>query len=133
VLLLQASFYESSARHWDFWKCAVAASTACEHLTKERRFNWSTLDGEMLKRAYWACVLDEGYYHHDLDLPETGIFAFQDDVLLPSFVPGIDEPMTAYTESPGSPIAYFQFLALTSLKRLVDRIHDVVHKSMSFI
>jgi hypothetical protein len=87
----------------------------------------------MLKRAYWACVLDEGYYHHDLDLPETGIFAFQDDVLLPSFVPGIDEPMTACTESPGSPIAYFQFLALTSLKRLVDRIHDVVHESMSFI
>lgn len=130
VLLLQASFYESSARHWDFWRCAVAASASCEQLIKERSFHWSTPSGEMLKRAYWACVLDEGYYHHDLDLPETGIFSFQDDVPLPTFVQDIDKPTIAGNGSPGSPVAYLHFLALISLKRLVDRIHDVVHESM---
>lgn len=131
ALLLQASFYESSARHWDFWRCAVAASAACEHLLKGRSFGWSTPAGETLKRAYWACVLDEGYYHHDLDLPETGIFAFQDDVPLPSFVQIIDEPKNAGVQAAESPKAYLHFLALISLKRLLDRIHDVVHESMS--
>jgi hypothetical protein len=133
ALLLQASFHECSARHWDFWKCAVSASTVCEHLIKERDFHWSTPAGEMLKRTYWACVLDEGYYHHDLDLPETGIFAFQDEVPLPSFVRDVDEPTTAGIESVECPKAYLHFLALISLKRLVDRIHDVVNESMSLI
>jgi hypothetical protein len=70
VLLLQALFYESSARHWDFWKSAAAASAVCERLIKQRSFHCQTSNGEMLKRAYCACVLDEGYYHQDLDLPK---------------------------------------------------------------
>lgn len=131
VLLLQASFYESSARHWDFWRSAAAASAVCERLIKQGSFHWKTPNGEMLKRAYWACVLDEGYYHQDLDLPETGILALQDDVPLPSFFRAIDEPITAGIEATDSPKAYLHFLASISLKRLVDRIHDVVHESMS--
>lgn len=130
VLLLQATFYEASARHWDFWKSAAAASATCEQLIKQRKFHWKTSDGEMLKRAYWTCVLDEGYYHQDLDLPGTGIRALQDDVPLPSFFRDIDEPIVAGVEATGSPKAYLQFLASISLKRLVDRIHDVVHESM---
>jgi hypothetical protein len=131
VLLLQASFYESSARHWDFWRSAAAASAVCERLIKQHSFHWKTSNGEMLKRAYWACVLDEGYYHQDLDLPETGILALQDDVPLPSFFRAIDEPIITGIEAIDSPKAYHNFLALISLKRLVDRIHDVVHESMS--
>lgn len=131
VLLLQASFYESSARHWDFWRSAAAASAVCERLIKQRSFHWKTANGEMLKRAYWACVLDEGYYHQDLDLPETGILALQDDVPLPSFFRAIDEPFITGIEATDSPKAYLYFLASISLKRLADRIHDVVHESMS--
>lgn len=130
VLLLQASYYESSARHWDFWKSAVAASATCERLIRQRSFHWETPNGEMLKRAYWACNLDEGYYHHDLDLPRTGIQAFQDGVPLPSFFRGIDEPIIADIDAVDSPKAYLHFLASISLKRLVDRIHGVVHESM---
>jgi hypothetical protein len=130
ALILQATFYEASARHWDFWRCAVAASSACEQLIKERNVDWSTLAGEMLKRAYWACVLDEGYFHHDLDLPGTGVFALQDEVPLPSFVRDTDEPISVGAEAADSPKAYLHFLASTSLKRLVDRIHDAVHESM---
>jgi hypothetical protein len=69
----------------------------------------------MLKRAYWACV------------------AFQDEVPLPSFVRDVDEPTTAGIESVECPRAYLHFLALILLKRLVDRIHDVVNESMSLI
>jgi hypothetical protein len=47
VLLLQASLYESSARHFDSWKYAVAASASCEQLIKRRSFHWSTPNGEM--------------------------------------------------------------------------------------
>jgi hypothetical protein len=130
ALILQATIYEASARHWDFWRCTVAASSACEQLIKERNIDWSTLAGDMLRRAYWACVLDEGYFHHDLDLPGTGIFALQDEVPLPSFVRDIDEPVSPGAEAADSPKAYLHFLASTSLKRLVDRIHDAVHESM---
>jgi hypothetical protein len=133
VLLLQASFYESSARHWDFWESAAAASAVCERLIRQRSFHWKTSNGEMVKRAYWACVLDEGYYHQDLDLPESGILALQDDVPLPSFFRAIDEPPIAGIQATDSPKAYLYFLASISLKRLVDRIHDVVHESMSQI
>ena len=105
----------------------------CERLIKQREFHSETPNGEMLKRAYWACVLDEGYYHHDLDLPRTGIQAFQDDVPLPSFFRAIDEPPIAGIQATDSPKAYLYFLASISLKRLVDRIHDVVHESMSQI
>lgn len=131
VLLLQATYYESSARHWDFWRSVVAASAMCERLIRQRSFHWETTNGEMLKRAYWACTLDEGYFHHDLDLPRTGIEAFQDNVPLPSFWRDIDEPTIAGIDAVDSPKAYLHFLASISLKRLVDRIHDVVHESMS--
>jgi hypothetical protein len=130
VLLLKGVFYESTARHWDFWQCAVAASASCEYLVKKRSLGWSTTNGEMLKRAYWTCVLDEGYYHHDLDGPQTGLLELQDDVPLPIFNRDIDQPTTTFAETAESAKAYLHFLALISLKRLVDRIHEVVHKSM---
>ena len=29
--------------------------------------------GDLIKRAYWTCILSEDFYHLDLDLPRTGI------------------------------------------------------------
>jgi hypothetical protein len=129
ALLLQATYHESSARHWDFWKCAASASASCGSLIKQRNTDWATHEGEMLKRAYWACVLDEGYYHHDLDLPLTGIFAFQDEVPLPAFIPGTENVSGAAAEDVDYSVSFLQFLATISLKRIVDHIHDTVHKS----
>jgi hypothetical protein len=134
VLLLQATFHESSARHWDFWRCTVAASSICEHLIQQHGRDWSATTSEMLKRSYWTCILNEGYYHHDLDLPPTGVFAFQDEIPLPSFVYDIDVgPGVAGFRAADSSRSYLCFLASISLKRLTDRIHDVVHESKSSI
>jgi hypothetical protein len=129
ALLLQATYHETSARHWDFWKCAAAASASCECLLRQRNIDWATHKGEMLKRAYWACVLDEGYYHHDLDLPLTGIFAFQDEVPLPAFIPRTENVEGTAAEDVDYSVSFFQFLATISLKQIVDRVHDTVHKS----
>jgi hypothetical protein len=88
----------------------------------------------MLKRSYWTCILNEGYYHHVLDLPPTGVFAFQDEIPLPSFVYDIDVgPGVAGFRAADSSRSYLCFLASISLKRLTDRIHDVVHESKSSI
>jgi hypothetical protein len=129
ALLLQATYHESSARHWDFWQCAASASAACGSLIKQQNTDWATHEGEMLKRAYWACVLDEGYYHHDLDLPLTGIFAFQDEVPLPAFVRRMEDVGGDAAEDVDYSVSFLQFLATISLKRIVDHIHDTVHKS----
>ena len=133
ALLLQATFCGSSAKHWDFWQHTVAASTMIETLIRSPDTDWNTTTGEMLKRAYWACVLDEGFYHHDMDLPQTGIFALQDEVPLPSFVCDTDGASLAEIELLQVPASALQFLASISLKRLVDRIHDVVHECKSFM
>jgi hypothetical protein len=129
ALLLQATYHETSARHWDFWKCAAAASDSCKSLIQHQDTDWATPEGEMLKRVYWACVLDEGYYHHDLDLPFTGIFALQDEVPLPSFIretPSLDGAAAGNVDYS---MSFFKFLATISLKRIDDQIHDTVHKS----
>jgi hypothetical protein len=82
----------------------------------------------MLKRAYWSCVLNEGYYHHDLDIPLTGICALQDEVLLPIIFP---VPRNAHSEAikdSDYSVSSIHFLATISLKRIVDQIHKTVHK-----
>jgi hypothetical protein len=130
ILLLQATYYETSARHSDFWKCTAAASAACESLVKQETVEWATHQGEMLKRVYWTCVIDEGYYHHDLDLPHTNIFDYQDEVPLPSFTHRTYGSKDTADERIDYSMSYFQFLATISLKRIVDCIQDTVHKSM---
>jgi hypothetical protein len=130
TLLLQAVYYETSARHWDFWKCTAAASATCESVIRQRAIDWATHEGEMLKRAYWTCVIDEGYYHYDLDLPQTGIFDFQDEVPLPTFTPGTGAASSVADASVDYSMSFFQFLATISLKRIIDRILDTVHKSV---
>jgi hypothetical protein len=129
ALLLQATYYESSARHWDFWKCAAAASASCRLLIQQRDTDWATHAGEMLKRAYWSCVLDEGYYHHDLDLPLTGIFALQDEVPLPIIFRVSKSSHDEVVEDSFYSASSIHFLATISLKRIVDQIHETVHKS----
>jgi hypothetical protein len=129
TLLLQATYYESSARHWDFWRCAAAASASCTLLIQQRDTDWATRAAEMLKRAYWSCVLDEGYYHHDLDLPLTVIFALQDEVPLLIIHPVPKSPHGEVIEDLDYLVSSSHFLATISLKRIVDQIHETVHKS----
>ncbi|KAK4551746.1 hypothetical protein LTR86_010939 [Recurvomyces mirabilis] len=131
--LLQATYYEATSRHLDFWRCTVAASMACQVLIRCEQVDWSSATGDLVKRAYWTCVLSEDLYHLDLDFLQTGIHTMEDEVPLPYF-------HEAQEQHQGSSVAVgsaqanqershsqYQFLAMIALRRLIARIHNVIH------
>ncbi len=126
VLLLEAIYYESTARHLDFWRATVAASMACQVLIKCKQFDWSTNEGDLVKRAFWTCILSEDFYHLDLDLPRTGIVDYEDEVPLPYFHDAHEQPSGMMTEER----SHFQyhFLAMIALRRLISRINTTIHE-----
>ncbi|EMC98891.1 hypothetical protein BAUCODRAFT_384024 [Baudoinia panamericana UAMH 10762] len=138
ILLLQATYYGSTARHLDFWRSTVSASMGCQILIRCHAIDWTTPHGDLVKRAYWTCVLSEDMYHLDLDLPRTGIHAFEDEVPLPYFqdvqdpASAIGSPMSARTPTnfgfQESSHFQYHFLAMIALRRLITRIHDVIHE-----
>jgi len=100
---------------------------ACQVLIKCQDVDWSTHVGDMIKRAYWACILSEDLYHLDLDLPQTGIHTLEDEVPLPYF----HEAHDAHGRTQGTEErSHFQyhFLAMIALRRLIARIHGVIHE-----
>lgn len=126
ILLLEAVYYESTARHLEFWRSTVAASMACQVLIKCKAIDWSSTEGDLIKRAFWTCVLSEDLYHMDLDLPRTGITNFEDEVPLPYFHDAHDPPSGPLPEER----SHFQyhFLAMIALRRLISRINTVIHE-----
>ncbi|KAF2763859.1 hypothetical protein EJ03DRAFT_283252, partial [Teratosphaeria nubilosa] len=124
IMLLQATYYEACARHLDFWRATVAASMACQVLIRCQPTEWSSPEGDLIKRAYWTCVLSEDLYHVDLDLPQSGILRLEDEVPLPYF----HSESSPTTVEEGS---HYQehFLAMIALRRLISRTHTVIHES----
>jgi hypothetical protein len=144
ISLLQATYYESTARHLDFWRSTVAASMACQVLIRCQPIDWSSSHGDLIKRAYWTCVLSEDLYHLDLDLPQTGIHTMEDEVPLPYFHEAQEHDQQRRTSTSAGAGAsgssaslqaseersHFQyhFLAMIALRRLIARIHNVIHE-----
>jgi hypothetical protein len=52
IMLLQATYFEASARHLDFWTSTSAASLACTCLIKSQQIDWTLSYGDLVKRAY---------------------------------------------------------------------------------
>lgn len=127
ILLLQATYFECTGRHLDFWRCTVAASMACQVLIRCNPVDWTSVGGDMIKRAYWACILSEDLYHLDLDLPQTGIHTLEDEVPLPYFHETQDPQRGARGVEERSHFQY-HFLAMIALRRLIARIHGVIHE-----
>ena len=57
IMLLQATYHEATARHLDFWRLTIMASMACQVLIKCQPIEWQSHHGDLVKRAYWTCVL----------------------------------------------------------------------------
>lgn len=127
ILLLEATFYEAHARHLEFWRCSVAASMACQVLIRCNQPDWSSVHGDLIRRAYWACMLNEDLYHLDLDLPSTGIASLQDDVGLPYFHEAFDHQNQSSPLSEGRSHFQYHFLAIISLRRLISTINKTIH------
>jgi hypothetical protein len=134
IMLLQATYYQSTARQLDFWRSTVAASSACEVLIRSQAIDWSSANGDLMKRAYWTCVLTEELFHLELDLPQTQIYTLEDEVPLPHF-PELQDQQERFT----SPLPFgagagekreyhgHHFLAMITLRRLISRTHDEIY------
>lgn len=129
IYLLQASYYEASSHHLEFWKSITAASSTIHALLKSQPFDWSTGMGDMISRAYWACLFQEDLYHLDLDLPPSGIQKYEDEVPLPSFH-SLPTPTTSDSQEEEER-SYFKhhFLAMIALRRLIVSLHVTIHES----
>lgn len=128
ILLLQATYYEACARHMDFWRATVAASMSCQVLIRCESIDWSTPRADLIKRAYWTCILSEDMYHMELDLSQTGIHTLEDQVPLPYFHEA--QNMSGRSSDERSHYQY-HFLAMIALRRLITRIHGSIHDSTS--
>lgn len=129
ILLLMATYYETSARHLDFWKSAVSASVTCQALIRGQKIEWTKPYGHALKRAFWACMLNEMFYHDDLDFPESGIEDFQEQVPTPSYYE--DVKVAGALDSEDRTEFHRHFLAMVTLRQIISRIHETIHKSKS--
>ena len=95
---------------------------ACQVLIQSPGLQWSTPKGDLIKRVYWTCVMDEDLFHLEMDLPRTVIHEFEDIVPLPHFYESQIQPDR--TES--THLQYY-FLARIVLKKLITRIHGAIH------
>lgn len=128
ILLLEATYYETHARHLEFWRCSVAASMACQVLIKCSTPDWSSAHGDLIRRAYWACMLNEDLYHLDLDLPHTGISALQYEVGLPYFHEASDLQNQTIPTAEGRSHFQYHFLAMITLRGLIETINKTIHE-----
>ncbi|KAK5725118.1 hypothetical protein LTR17_013231 [Elasticomyces elasticus] len=143
INLLQATYYEATARHLDFWRSTVAASMACQVLVRYQPIDWSSTEGDLIKRAYWTCELSKDLDHLDLDLPQTGIHTMEDEIPLPYFREAQEHQQEQQsgrnsmsdTGHFGSNTneernSHFQYhsLAVIALRSLIARIHNVIHE-----
>ncbi|KAF2715929.1 hypothetical protein K431DRAFT_316899 [Polychaeton citri CBS 116435] len=129
--LLMGTYYESNARHLDFWRSTVTAAMDCQVLLKCQTVDWTSPHGDLIKRIYWTCILNEDLYHLDLDLPQTGLCHMEEEVPMPGFHE-LSDPSgsTGLLSEERSHLGY-HFLAMIALRKLIRRIHSVIHDSSS--
>lgn len=141
ILLLQATYFEASARHSHFWSSVSAASMACMHLIKGQSIDWSSTNGDLVKRAYWICVVHERLFDLDLKVASTGIESMEDQVPLPHFHGSTAKghcPLSAPNGvrsrvGEGDNHNGYHFSALVALSRLLRRASDIVRDSEPII
>jgi hypothetical protein len=140
VMLLQATYFEASARHLDFWSSTSAASLACICLIKGQKVDWTSAYGDLVKRTYWVCVLQERLFDLEFRVASTGIESLEDQVPLPHFhvtkerTSDLLSDITDASTADGKRGSAFYFVAILALSRLIrrtDNILDVYEPSLT--
>lgn len=85
TLLLQATYFEASARHLSFWSLTRAASFECTSVTKSQRMDWTFSYGDLVKRAHWISVLQKRLFDLEFRAFLTGTEDPEDQVSSPHF------------------------------------------------
>ncbi|KAJ5032444.1 uncharacterized protein L3040_009049 [Drepanopeziza brunnea f. sp. 'multigermtubi'] len=78
IFCLTALYYQSCARHADFWRMTAMSAQACHILVSCNVIDWNTPKGDLTRRAVWHCIIMETALHMELDLPLTGILDLGD-------------------------------------------------------
>lgn len=136
IMLLQATYFESGARHLNFWGSTSAASSACICLIKSQQIDWTSRYGDSVKRAYWICVLQERLFDLDFRVASSGIESLEDQIPLPHFhekvrtegSPGWSPSGThgLFTMEEHDDSAFY-FSAMITLSRILRRANDILH------
>jgi hypothetical protein len=128
IFSLAALYYQSCFRHVDFWRMTVSASMACNVLVTCNPPDWNSPRGDLIKRAYWHCVIMESALHTELDLPFTGIIGLEDRVGIPSF-------NTPFCEADhrGNQSSHFEahYASQVALRRLCSNLHNNIYEFTS--
>jgi hypothetical protein len=136
IMLLQATYFEASARHLNFWTSTSAASLACTCLIKSQQIDWTSPYGDLVKRAYWVCVLHERLFDLEFRVISTGIESLEDQIPLPHFHScsrGDEQPTSPPSDGSrvfavdGQIDPAFHFVAMITLSRLIRRADEVIH------
>lgn len=136
TMLLQATYFEASGRHLDFWTSSSAASLACTYLIRSQQVDWTSSYGDFVKRAYWVCVLHERLFDLEFRVISTSIESLEDQIPLPHFhdcsrgndrstSPPSDASTTFDVDGHVDPA--FQFVGMITLSRLIRRADEVIH------
>ncbi|KAM0698008.1 hypothetical protein Q7P36_002862 [Cladosporium allicinum] len=133
IMLLQATYFEASARHLDFWSSTSAASLACMCLIKSQQIDWRSAYGDLVKRTYWVCVLQERLFDLEFRVASTGIETLEDQVPLPHFHVAWEErssnPLSGTADASttdGKEGSAFYFVAMLALSRLIRRADNIL-------
>lgn len=136
IMLLQATYFEACARHADFWSSVSAASMTCRYLIRGQKMDWTSEEGDLVKRAYWVCLLHERLLDIDLKIACTGIEEMEDQVPLPHFhesmpkAERLKSPRSGASRTVGEAEEHdyaYHFTALVTLSRLLRRADALVH------
>lgn len=129
ILLLHATYYGTCARHLEYWRCSQEASLACQAFIHCTAIDWSSHEGDMIKRVYWACLSNEMFFHRDLDMPQSSLNLMQDWIQLPEFrKDGNEAQQDTNAISSDNQFRQEHFLALISLSRLAQRVDVLLHQ-----
>ncbi|KAE8440805.1 hypothetical protein EG329_006561 [Mollisiaceae sp. DMI_Dod_QoI] len=124
IYSLAALYFQSCSRHVDFWRMTTNASQACYILVTCNSIDWNSPRGDIIKRAYWHCVVMETALQYELDLAPTGIASLEDRVGMPSF-------NTPFCEADhrGNQSSHFEahYASQIALRRLCAEIHNSLY------
>ncbi|KAL1304254.1 hypothetical protein AAFC00_000669 [Neodothiora populina] len=124
MLLLQATYLGACARYAEAWRIINMAALTCQMLVRCDMSGWSDPSTDALKRAYWGCLLQETYFHCDLDMPTSSLDELEGEVPMPTFSRsnaesgGYVEDATNYE---------YHFLAMIALRPILKNIQHYIH------
>ncbi|CZR50703.1 related to acetate regulatory DNA binding protein FacB [Phialocephala subalpina] len=116
IYSLAALYFQACSRHVDFWRMTVGP------------VDWNSPRGDIIKRAYWHCVIMETALQYELDLAPTGISSLEDRVGMSSFG-------TTFCEADhrGNQSSHFEahYASQIALRRLCAEIHNSLYDALS--